>query len=304
MRVFITGGSGWIGSHTVDELLRSGHEVTAIARSDASADKLQTQGARVVRATLDDIDILRREADAAEGVLHLGNKHDWNNQAATNATEHHAVLAMCEVLAGSDRPFALASGAGGSASSLGRPELESDRSPYIGIDSPRGGTENLAFDFAERGVRSVALRYPPAVWGTGPQGGVWGGFLPLVAEAARSKGVSGYVGDGSIPWTFTHVSDAARANVLGLEKAPAGTALNIVAETISTKEVAEALGRALGIPTESVPADQAFEYFGFIGFFWAMDRSANSDFTRDLLGWTPSGPGLIETIDKIGYKAP
>jgi nucleoside-diphosphate-sugar epimerase len=62
MRVFVTGASGWIGSAVVPELIRAGHEVTGLARSDASAAALTAAGAQVQPGTIDDLDIVRSAA--------------------------------------------------------------------------------------------------------------------------------------------------------------------------------------------------------------------------------------------------
>src|SRR5437764_10493437 len=98
MRVFVTGASGWIGSAVVDELLATGHDVTGLARSAASAAKLEAKGAQVRRGDLDDLDGIRAGAEAAEAVIHLANKHDWGNQAATNAAERGAVQTIGDAL--------------------------------------------------------------------------------------------------------------------------------------------------------------------------------------------------------------
>lgn len=298
MKVFVTGASGWIGFATVQALLKAGHTVRGLVRSDEGEAKVNATGATAVRGDLDDLDLLRREASAADGVIHLGNKHDWANQAATNATEHNAVKVMCDTLAGSGRPFALASGAGGIVD--GRIHDEDDASPFHGIDSPRGGSENLALEYVAKGVRVSALRYPPTVHGTIDDHGVtraWGGFIPMVIQAAREKGVSGYPGDGTTHWSAVHVDDAARANVLALEKAPAGFRAHIVAdEAVTTKVIAEAVGASLKLPVKSIPAADVDAHFGFIGFFFAMDRSASSAKTRRVLDWTPTHPSLLEDI--------
>lgn len=295
MHVFVTGASGWIGSATVDTLLTAGHQVTGLARSDASAAALEAKGAAVLRGDLDDLNSLRTGASDAEAVIHLANKHDWSDMAGSNRAERNAVETICDVLVGSDRPFLLASGVAGLAP--GRPSTEDDASPSIGPDAPRGGAENLAFDYAEKGVKSIALRFSPTTHGDGDHG-----FIALIVAAARARGVSGYVGDGSTGWSAVHRSDAAEMIRLGLEKAPSGSRLHAVGESsVPSKEIAEAIGRGLGLPTASIPAEEAFNHFGFIGNFFAMDLSSTSTITQKLLDWTPSGPTLLDDLASGSY---
>ena len=296
MRVFVTGASGWIGSAVVDELLAAGHDVTGLARSAESAAKLEAKGVQVRRGDLDDLDGIRAGAEAAEAVIHLANKHDWANQAATNAAERGAVQTIGDALAGSGRPFLVAAGV--AALAEGRPATEADASPFHGPDAPRGGTENLALSFADRGVHPVALRFSPTVHGTRDHG-----FIAILSAIAREKGVSGYPGDGTNRWAAVHVTDAARMTVLGLAKAPAGSRLHAVAEEgVPVREIAEAIGRAFDLPVASIPAEDVQGHFGFLGGFFAMDLTASSATTRELLGWTPSGPTLIEDIDGGAYS--
>jgi nucleoside-diphosphate-sugar epimerase len=296
MRVFVTGASGWIGSAVVDELLAAGHEVTGLARSAESGAAIEAKGARVRRGDLDDLDSLRGGAGDAEAVIHLANKHDFANQAASNAAERAAVQTLGDALAGTGRPLLVASGV--AALTRGRSATEADPSPFHGPDAPRGGSENLAFEFAERGVHPVSLRFAPTVHGTGDHG-----FIAHLAAIARQKGVSAYPGDGTNRWAAVHVSDAARMVVLGLGKAPAGARLHAVAEEgVPTRQIAEAIGRAFDLPVASVTADDVPAHFGWIGAFFGMDLAATSTATRELLGWTPTGPTLIDDLATGAYS--
>jgi nucleoside-diphosphate-sugar epimerase len=288
VRVFVTGASGWIGSATVDELLGAGHQVVGLARSDESAASVGARGATVLRGDLDDLDSLRRGASESEGVIHLANKHDFGPES--DRAERAAVQTILAALEGTGRPFVIANGLSGITD--GRPVLESDPSPAIGPGSDRGGSENLALDYAGRGVRTVVTRFAPSVHGAGD----WG-FVNFLAGAARKQGVSGYIGDGQAQWCAVHRSDTARLIRLGLEQAPAGTRLHAVAEeAISTVAIAEAIGQWLSIPVVPVAPENAGEHFGFIARFFAQTMTASAARTRALMSWTPAGPTLVEDI--------
>jgi nucleoside-diphosphate-sugar epimerase len=295
MRVFVTGASGWIGSAVSDELLAHGHQVVGLARSQESAAALTARGITPHTGSLDDPDGLAAAAAAADGVIHLAFKHDFTDYAGAGRSEHQAVQAMLDALAGSDRPFLLASGLASGVT--GRPLSEDDPSPFYGIDSMRGGSENLALDYADKGVRSVALRFAPTVHGMRDHG-----FTATLTTIAQQRGVAGYVGDGSSRWAAVHRSDAASMVRLALEKAPAGSRVHAVAEEgIPSRDIAAAIGDFLSLPTVSVAADDVVAHFGWIGRFFSMDIVATSTKTREMLGWDPTGPALFDDIRAGAY---
>ncbi|MCO5969150.1 SDR family oxidoreductase [Actinoallomurus soli] len=307
MRVFVTGASGWIGSAAVPELIGAGHQVIGLARSDKSAAALTAAGAEALRGTLDDLDVLREGAAASDGVIHLAFKHDLafsgGFEAAADA-DRRAVETFGEALAGSDRPFVLASGLVGLAP--GRVATEEDGRGPAPDSTPAGprtryGTALLTLSLASRGVRSSVLRLPPTVYGDGDYA-----FMAALVGVAREKGVSGYVGDGSNRWPGTHRLDAANLFRLGLEKAPAGSVLHAVTdEGVPIREVAEVIGRHLDLPVVSIAPEDAGEHFGWLGAFIGADAPASSALTRELVGWQPTQPGLLDDLDKGHYfRAP
>ena len=294
MRVFVTGASGWIGSAAVDDLLAAGHDVVGLARSDTSAAALEAKGGTVLRGDLDDLDAIGKGAADADGVVHLANKHDWSNPAASNTAERAAVEMIAETLVGTQRPFVLASGVAGLAQ--GRPGTEEDRSPAHGPDSPRGGAENLALEYVDRGVRIVSARFAPTVHGDRDHG-----FIASIVAAAREKGVSALrrrrreplVGRASFGRRPARPARA-RAGPGRVDPARGRRGGR------PTRAIAEAIGRGLGLPVASVAPENAVDHFGFIGSFFAMDLAASSRRTQELLGWTPSGPTLLDDIDAGG----
>lgn len=293
MRVFVTGASGFVGSAVVRELIDSGHQVTGLARSDSSAAKLAAAGADVHRGSLDDLDSLRSGAAAADGVAHLAFVHDFENYSGAADFDTNAIEAIGAELAGSDRPFVVTSGMVGFG--LGRPLTEDDAAHP---ESPRRSEAALAL--AERGVRVSALRLAPSVHGKGDHG-----FVPRLIEIAREKGVSAYPGDGSNRWPAVHRFDAARLFRLALESAPAGARVHAVDEEgIPVRDIAEVIGRHLDLPVESVPVEQAYDHFGWLGGFFALDLPASSVLTRERLDWHPAQPGLIADLEKGHYFDP
>lgn len=296
MQVFVTGATGWIGSTVVDQLLAAGHKVTGLARSDASAAALEAKGAGVRRGDLDDLGSIRAGAADAEAVVHLANKHDFAHPAVSNKAERDAVRTIGDELAGSRRPFVVAAGL--FALTPGRVATEQDRSPFHGPDSMRGGSENLALEFAERDVTTIVTRFAPTVHGAGDNG-----FMAGLVAIARAKGVSAYIGDGAHRWAAVHRTDAGRLVQLALAKpVPAGTVLHATAEPgVPTRAIAEAIGRALGLPVTSLSPDAAPAHFGWLTRFFATDMSATSTPTRTLLPWTPTGPSLTEDLTGGAY---
>lgn len=304
MRVFVTGASGWIGSAVVPQLIGAGHQVVGLARSDASADALASAGAEVHRGTLDDLDGLRAAAAASDGVIHLAFKHDLaftGGFAAAADADRLAIEAFGEALEGSDRPFVIASGTLGLAP--GRLASERDRPDLEGLAAHGSGPQmraanaEMTLSFASRGVRSSVVRLPPTNHGDGDNG-----FMAFIVGVARDKGVSGYIGDGTNRWPAVHRLDAANLFRLATEQAPPGSVLHAVAdEGVPVRDIAEVIGRHLDLPAVSVPPEQAGEHFRWLASFIGADSPASSALTRELLGWQPTQPGLLEDLDKGHY---
>jgi len=301
MRVFITGASGHIGLPVVRDLLAAGHQVTGLARSEASAEKLTSAGAEVKRGTLDDLDGLRDAAKNADGVIHLAFKHDLvfsGDFGGAVAADLRAVQTMGEALAGSGKPFVNTTGTMLLAHSVhGRPVTEDDQGQEG--SNPRVASENVALAFAKHGVRTASVRLPPTVHSSLDHHG----FIPMLVAAARKNGFAAYVGDGEARWPAVHTLDAARLYRLALEAASPGSRLHATAEEgIPFRSIAEAIGRGLNVPAKSVGAEKAGELLGgFLGQLAQLDNVTSSARTRELLGWKPTHAGLLDDIAEGHY---
>jgi nucleoside-diphosphate-sugar epimerase len=291
MRVFVTGASGWIGSAVVPELIGAGHQVLGLARSDSSAAAIVAAGAEVLRGELGELDTLRAGAASSDGVIHLAFIHDFTDFEASVGADRRAIETMGAALEGSGKPLVIASG---TAAVPGRVATERDESASGSPVAGRLENARVAVDLAARGVRSSVVGLPRTVHGEGDSHG----FIARLIKIARDSGVSGYVGDGSNRWPAVHVLDAAHLFRLAVEEAPAGSRLNAVGdEGVPIRDIAEVIGRHLNLPTASTPAGS----FGFLGHILAIDQPASSAQTRELLGWRPVQPGLIEDLDKGHY---
>jgi nucleoside-diphosphate-sugar epimerase len=291
MHVFITGGTGLIGSAVVAELIAHDHTVSVLARSEVSAQAVEAAGGTPVRGTLADLGTLRTAAQAADGVIHLAFSNDFSSPEAVArsvAEETAALTTLGDALTGSDRPLVTVSG---TPWIPGRASTEEDPLPTDGPVGGRGRTVNAILALASHGVRSSAIRLPRTVHNQGD-----GGFAGLLTGIARRSGVSGYPGDGTQRWPAVHALDAAALFRLALEQAPAGTAWHAVAdEGDQVRDIAAVIGRRLGVPIQPVPE----ETFGPLGVIFAADQPASSRHTREALGWEPTHPSLLDDLELI-----
>ena len=295
MRVFLTGATGFVGSAVTKELISAGHQVLGLTRSDKGAAALKAAGAEPHHGDLENLDSLRAGADSTDGTIHCGFIHDFSNFAHSCEVDRQAIETVGATLAGSDRPFLITSGLAGFAP--GRLATEED-APAPGT-FPRAESERLVLGFADRGVRAGVVRLSPSVHGEEDHG-----FVPMIINMAREKGVSAYIGEGTNRWGGVHRLDAAVLYRLALEKGTAGTRHHGVAdEGVPTREIAETIGRRLNLPVRSLSAEEAKAHFGWMAMFFGMTLAASSALTRGRLGWEPTRPGLLADLDQEHYFA-
>ena len=297
MRVFLTGATGFIGSFLVPELVEAGHHVVGLSRSDAGAEALTRAGAEVFRGDVNDLDRLRAAAEAADGVIHAAFNHDFTNVKQNSEDDRKVIETLGAALAGSDRPLVITSGTGLARSKTGGPAVESD-DPATSAEFARGATEEAARALIANGGRVMVMRLPQ-VHDTRRFG-----RISEHIRLARRKGWVAYIGDGANRLPAVHVSDAVRLYRLALETGQAGARYHAVAEDgVALRDIAEAIGAVLRMPTRSIAPEAAADYFGALANLVTVDLAASGALTQRQLGWNPAGPDLLTDLRDMDLGA-
>ena len=296
MRVFLTGATGFIGLNILAELIAGGHQVLGLTRSNAGGAALVAAGAQAHRGDIEDLQSLRSGAAGCDAVIHTAFDHDFAHFVENCQKDKLAIEALGSVLAGSDRPVVITSGTAMGSAKPGEPATEDQFN--AGYPNPRVASELAGRALSERGVNVSVLRLSQ-IHDTRKQG-----LVTEVIGLARRTGVSAYVGEGLNCWSAAHVSDTAHLFRLALERQQPGARYHATAEAaIPFRDIAQAVGRRVGVPARSISADAAPAHFTWLAAFVGSDLQASSDLTRERLGWRPVGPGLLADIADGSHEA-
>jgi nucleoside-diphosphate-sugar epimerase len=296
MRVFVTGGTGFVGTAVVKELLSAGHTVLGLARNDKAVEKLKSQGVEPFVGSLEDLESLKKGASQCDAVIHLAFDHNFADFVGSCAKDQAAIAAMGSALvaAGGSRALVITSG----TMMLKKGQLgDEDDAPDTSnpLTASRGAAETACLDYAKKGLRASVVRLPPTTHGPGSSG-----FMSPLINTALEKGVSAYIGDGQNRWCAGHRDDAAKVYRLAMEKANPGSIFHAVGEEgVLAKDLATEVGKQLGIPVVSIPQEKVAEHFGWFAFGAPANNLASSEKTKERLGWAPTGHTVIEDIPVI-----
>lgn len=271
MKVFLTGGSGYVGRPTIQALTRHGHQVTALARTDESAALVEAAGATAVRGELTDTGVLREQAALADAAIHLGMagvNTALVDLAAARAMQNGLADRGPYIHTGGTWVFGDTDGIADETHPMAPPALTAWR-----LDNER---QVLA-----HGGRPVIIM-PGLVYGD--HGGLIEAFY---LQPARKDGELVRIGDGSTHWALVHVDDLAELYVRALDARPRSVYVGVDDQNPTTGEVSQVLAKALDVPVREVDAAEAAERMGPIAEAFALDQRLTAAKARRELGWLP-----------------
>jgi nucleoside-diphosphate-sugar epimerase len=292
MKVFVTGATGFIGSAVVQELLKSGHQVIGLARSESGASQLKAAGAEVHLGDIYELESIKAGAKKSDGVIHTAFNHDFSKFKENCETDRKVIEALGSALEGSDRPLVVTSGT--ALLSPGRTAIETDMPTFGPTGHPRVASEEAADKVAKTGVRTSVVRLSPSVHGAGDKA-----FVPLLMGIAKEKGISAYIEDGENKWPAIHRLDAAALFVKALEKNEKYAHYHGASEEgIPFKKIAEAIAQKLNLKTVSKSKQEAEAHFTWFTHFASLNGPTSSKITQEKLNWNPTQTDLLTDIEK------
>ncbi|GAA1525991.1 NAD-dependent epimerase/dehydratase family protein [Dactylosporangium maewongense] len=275
MNIALTGGTGYIGSVVLEQLVAAGHAVTALVRSDEAAEKVRKAGAEAAVGDLYDTAWTARLFAAADAVVHTAAPGDGSSEQFDRAV----VAAAVEALGGTGKPYVHTSGVWLYGSNADITEDSPLAPPALTAWRPAVERSVLDADLV------ATIVTPGVVYGHG--GGIPAGVLTPADGKVR------LVGDGSQHWTTVHVEDVAALYVTVVERGERlGHVLGVSGAGPTVREIAEATG------AEVVP-ETVEESRARLGALFAdallLDQRATGAKARSL-GWSPTRPTLLEEI--------
>ena len=284
MRIFLTGGSGYIGRATIAELVRHGHVVEALARSEQSAQAVARAGAVAVRGGLADLDVLQHAAARAEAVIHLAQADSPDTELAAATAMQDGVGAGTYVHTGGSWVYGDTDG------------VQDETAPWNppSVVAWRKSVEDQVLARAAEGARPVVVQ----------PGLLYGGDNRLIDHffiaPGKRDGAVPYIGDGANRWSLIHVDDVATLYVAALSAKAGSVYIGVGEKHPTMKEVAEAASRGAGLggKTVSITIEQARAQMGPVADAFALDQRLTSAKARRELGWVPTHDDPLATFEQ------
>lgn len=299
MKIFVTGATGYIGGSVAEALVRHGHAVTGLVRTEEGAKQLQARGMKTVLGTLDDAGVISNAAREADAVID------------TAEANHPGVVdAIAAAVRGTGKAFIHTSGSGIVATDA-RGELVdaiydeySSFMPSFPRMVQRAAIDQVVFDCAKQGVRSVVIR-PTMIYGGGKGVRTESAQVPALIDNAKKAGIGLHIGRGENRWANVHIDDVVDLYLLALEKAPAGALYYAENGEEALKDVAASISRLLGFggKTRNWSPEEAEKALGPKAHSsFASNSRVRGKRSRAELGWQPKGQPILEEIEQGHYK--
>lgn len=297
MKVFLTGATGYAGSVVTEKLLGKGHEVSGLARNKAAEAKLNEKGITALIGDLSNAEVLKRGAKEADAVIHTAFSHNFSDYNDPVKLERAVIAAFAGALRRTNKPFIVTSSSAILGDTGGG---KADEDYPFNPNSPRllrGEAERDVLQLSQMGIRSIVLRLPLFVYGRGGSS-----FVPFMIEQAKKAGAANYVESGAEKVSAVHVEDVADLYVSALEASAAKGLYNVAAETVSLKELNEAIARLLEIEAKSISKEEARKQFGAMFDFLSINNQLSADKARRKLIWKPSAATILDDIENGSYR--
>ncbi len=294
MDIFLTGGTGYVGTSVLEHLVAAGHHVTALVRNDDKAAVVRVAGAAPLVGDITDAALLAQAASEADAVIHVASPGDGTSAAVDTVV----VETFLTALKGSDKRYLHTSGVWIHGTG---DDITEDRP----LDAPPLTAWRLPLDAqvlaaAGDGVHSVVIA-PAVVYGRGSG-------IPAMVKYGPTTGDDEpallFPGSGDQHWTTIHVDDLGALYLAALEHAPAGSYyLAVNGDNPTVREIAAAASTAAGLGgrVAAEPAADTTARLGAFGDALLLDQQATGAKARRDLGWAPKEPGLLADLTEGSY---
>lgn len=298
MKIFLTGASGYVGAVVAEKLKEKGHKLSALARNEAAEARLNAKNIEVVRGELHDLDVLKQAATDADAVIHTAFSHDFDDYNDAVKLDREVIKAFGEALRQTNKPLIVSS----SSAILGDTKAyEADEDYPFAQNSSRllrGESERDALQLPSSGIRSVILRLPLFVYGRAGSS-----YVPFIIKQAEQENSANYVEPGEQKVSAVHVEDAAELYLLALETSTAKGLYNVAAESVSMREISEAVARLLNVKAKRISAEKGQEQFGRMYEFLSINNQLDATRARRDLKWEiNSNKTILEDIENGSYR--
>ena len=293
MKVFLTGANGYIGGTIAHLLVQKGYEVTGLIRKPELAAQLEAQGVKAVVGDLDNVQLLKQEAQAADAVIHTAS--------VANAL---VIDTFIDALKGSGKILIHTSG-----SSIAGNRDQGEKSDFIHTeDFPIDPVpervlwidlNNRVLRSAKKGIRSIVI-VPSMVYGEGYGIHKESIQLPFLWNLSKEKGIGVHIEKGESIWSNAHVIDTAQLYVDALERAVPGSLFYVENGQASFKEIAAAMSLKLGKgnSTAAISMDEAVAVWGedVANYGLGANSRCSAEKARTMIGWQPKYNSIFEHI--------